>query len=202
MGRAPGLGILSPAPDPPRAVQVCGRPRHLEMGICRERGLLVGARHGAAGLLALARTGDPRARGIVPGPRARRRPGGEGGGSVGREEWGLSIARGPAMDAKYRKLAADIAEGAQPLVFNGIEGLMVNAPGMFHSLVGDMLSARCGSFALLWSADASGVKAGLRAQRHFDCIALAESMGGGGHAQACGFRMSVARLPELLTGRF
>ncbi|MCW5261146.1 phosphoesterase [Verminephrobacter eiseniae] len=118
------------------------------------------------------------------------------------EELSLFIARGAAMDAKYRKLAADIAEGAQPLVFNGIEGLMVNAPGMFHSLVGDMLSARSGSFALLWSADASGVKAGLRAQRNFDCIALAESMGGGGHAQACGFRMSVARLPELLTGRF
>lgn len=41
-----------------------------------------------------------------------------------------------------------------------------------------------------------------RAQRNFDCIALAESMGGGGHAQACGFRMPVARLPELLTGVF
>src|SRR6218665_476587 len=45
------------------------------MGICRERGLLVGARHGAAGLCALARTGDPRARGIEPVHRARRRHG-------------------------------------------------------------------------------------------------------------------------------
>lgn len=112
------------------------------------------------------------------------------------------IARGAAMDEKYRKLAADIAEGAQPLVFNGIAGLMVNAPGMFHSLVGDILSAKTGTFALMWSAGAKGVKVGLRAQRNFDCIALAESMGGGGHAQACGFKMKVERLPELLSGTF
>ncbi len=112
------------------------------------------------------------------------------------------MARGTAMDEKYRKLAADISEGAQPLVFNGIEGLMVNAPGMFHSLVGDLLSAKTGTFALMWSASPQGVKAGLRSQRNFDCIALAESMGGGGHAQACGFKMGVERLPELLTGVF
>ncbi|MFY3383368.1 DHH family phosphoesterase [Paracidovorax sp. MALMAid1276] len=112
------------------------------------------------------------------------------------------MARGAAMDEKYRKMAADIAEGAQPLVFNGIAGLMVNAPGMFHSLVGDMLSAKTGTFALMWSAGEKGVKVGLRAQRNFDCIALAESMGGGGHAQACGFKMKVERLPELLSGTF
>ncbi|HNZ91330.1 MAG TPA: phosphoesterase, partial [Acidovorax sp.] len=67
------------------------------------------------------------------------------------------MARGVAMDEKYRKLATDLAEGAQPLVFNGIEGLMVNAPGMFHSLVGDLLSAKTGTFALMWSAGTQGV---------------------------------------------
>ena len=54
----------------------------------------------------------------------------------------------------------------------------------------------------MWSAGSSGVKVGLRAQRNFDCIALAESMGGGGHAQACGFKMGIERLPELLSGSF
>ena len=112
------------------------------------------------------------------------------------------MARGAAMDEKYRKLCADIAEGAQPLVFNGIAGLMVNAPGMFHSLVGDILSAKTGTFALMWSAGDKGVKVGLRSQRNFDCIALAESMGGGGHAQACGFKMKTERLTELLAGTF
>lgn len=112
------------------------------------------------------------------------------------------MARGQAMDEKFAKLAADIAEGAEPVLFNGEAGLMVNAPGVFHSLVGDLLSRRSGTFALMWSAGKGGVvKVGLRSQRGYDCIPLAESMGGGGHAQACGFKTSAARLPELLAGR-
>ncbi len=80
---------------------------------------------------------------------------------------------------------------------------MLNAPSAFHSLLGEMLSQKSGSFALLWSAGQGGVvKVGLRSQRGYDCIPLAHSMGGGGHAQACGFRMPASRLPELLSGRF
>ncbi len=113
------------------------------------------------------------------------------------------MERGQAMDDKFSKLAHDIAESAQPLVFNGIAGLMVNAPGVFHSLVGDLLSQKSGTFALMWSVDKTGrIKAGLRSQRNFDCIPLAESMRGGGHAQACGFKMDPTRLPELLGGVF
>jgi hypothetical protein len=107
------------------------------------------------------------------------------------------------MDEKFGKLAADIAQGAQAITFNGQTGLMVNAPGVFHSLVGDLLSKKSGTFALMWSATQGGVvKVGLRSQRSFDCIPLAESMHGGGHAQACGFRMDPVRLPELLSGTF
>ncbi|MDB5843141.1 MAG: phosphoesterase [Polaromonas sp.] len=113
------------------------------------------------------------------------------------------MARGVAMDEKFSKLAADIAEGAQPVVFNGQHGLMLNAPGVFHSLVGNLLSEKTGTFALMWHVGKSGgVKVGLRSQRGFDCIPLAESMGGGGHAQACGFKMGTERLPELLGGVF
>jgi len=113
------------------------------------------------------------------------------------------MARGQAMDAKFNKLAADIAESAQPIRFNGQMGLMVNAPGIFHSVVGDILSRQSGTFALMWSVSKENVvKAGLRSQRSFDCIALARSMGGGGHAQACGFKMGNDRLPELLSGVF
>ncbi len=111
-------------------------------------------------------------------------------------------ARGQAMDEKFAKLAADIAAGAQPVTFNGETGLMVNAPGVFHSLVGDLLSRQSGTFGLMWSAGQGGVvKIGLRSQRGYDCIPLAQSMGGGGHAQACGFKTTAARLPELLAGR-
>lgn len=118
-------------------------------------------------------------------------------------ELALYVERGCAMDEKFSKLAAQIAEGAQTLTFNGVTGLMVNAPGVFHSLIGNTLSQQCNTFALMWSVDKTGaIKAGLRSQRNFDCITLADPMGGGGHAQACGFKMSAARLPELLSGVF
>ena len=119
-----------------------------------------------------------------------------------RSELEAFMARGQAMDEKFAKLAADLAEGAQPVAFNGQQGLMVNAPGVFHSLVGDLLSRKSGTFALMWNAGKGGViKVGLRSQRGFDCIPLAESMGGGGHPQACGFKLPAERLPDLLVGR-
>lgn len=115
----------------------------------------------------------------------------------------LYVERGRAMDEKFNKLAEGIAESAQTVTFNGIGGLMVNAPSVFHSVVGDMLSRQSATFALMWSVDQTGgIKAGLRSQRSFNCIPLAESMRGGGHAQACGFKMSAQRLPELLGGVF
>ena len=113
------------------------------------------------------------------------------------------VARGEAMDEKFRHLAADVAGGAQPLVFDGEQGLMVNAPGAFHSLIGELLSKQSGTFALMWAVGKDGkVKIGLRSQRGYDCSVLATRMGGGGHAQACGFRMERERLAELLGGDF
>lgn len=41
------------------------------------------------------------------------------------------VARGQAMDEKFRHLAQDIARAARPVQFNGQAGLMVNAPGRF-----------------------------------------------------------------------
>lgn len=109
------------------------------------------------------------------------------------------IARGRAMDEKFVKLAQGMSEAAQPLTFNGVQGLMVNVPGVFHSLVGDILCQKSGTFALMWAVDKTGVvKCGLRSRSGFNCIPLAESMHGGGHAQACGFKMPRERLPELL----
>ena len=111
--------------------------------------------------------------------------------------------RGSAMNEKFLSLCRDIAQGAAPITFNGQAGVMVNCPGAFTSEVGNMLSAECGSFALLWSVSKDGtVKVGLRAVPTFNAIPLAESMGGGGHPQACGFRMGPERLVELLTGVF
>lgn len=113
------------------------------------------------------------------------------------------IARGQAMDDKFQRLAQDIAKDACPITFNGEQGLMVNAPSAFHSLVGNILSEQSGTFALVWTVTDKGlVKGGLRAVRSYNVIPLAESLGGGGHPQACGFRMPPERLPELLSGVF
>lgn len=113
------------------------------------------------------------------------------------------MARGQAMDDKFKRLADEIAEDAVPIVFNGERGLMVNAPSAFHSLVGNLLSQQCGAFAVVWAVNKKGqVKVALRSVRGYSVIPLAESMGGGGHAQACAFRMAVARLPEMLSGTF
>jgi uncharacterized protein len=121
---------------------------------------------------------------------------------MGPEAFAAYVERGRAMDEKFCKLAADMAEAAQPVQLNGVAGLMANVPGSFHSLVGDMLSLRSGTFALLWNIDkTASVKIGLRSQRGYNCIPLAQSFGGGGHAQACGMRLPLARLPELLAGR-
>lgn len=111
--------------------------------------------------------------------------------------------RGQAMNEKFLSLAQDIAGGAAPLTFNGQTGLMVNCPGAFTSEVGNILAEQCGSFALLWTVSKDMVvKVSLRAVKTFNAIPLAESMGGGGHPQACGFRMDVARLNDLLSGTF
>jgi nanoRNase/pAp phosphatase (c-di-AMP/oligoRNAs hydrolase) len=65
----------------------------------------------------------------------------------------------------------------------------------------DMLSLKSGSFAFIWRVDKTGiVKVGLRSQRPFSCIPLAESMGGGGYSHACGFKMAANGLTELATG--
>lgn len=113
------------------------------------------------------------------------------------------MVRGQAMDDKFKRLAAEMADDAVPITFNGQQGLMVNAPSAFHSLVGNLLSERCGTFAVVWVVNKKGqAKVALRSVRGYSVIPLAESMGGGGHAQACAFRMDVARLPELLSGVF
>jgi hypothetical protein len=111
--------------------------------------------------------------------------------------------RGKAMNEKFLSLCQDIAGSAAPVVFNGQSGVMVNCPGAFTSEVGNILAEQCGSFALLWTVSKDNiVKVSLRAVKTFNAIPLAEAMGGGGHPQACGFRMGVDRLNELLTGNF
>ena len=112
-------------------------------------------------------------------------------------------ARGQAMDEKFRHLAQDRTGGAQPLLFNGQAGADGERARGLHSLVGELLSKQCGTFALMWAVARTPGPGGLRsaarlttARRWLSAWAAAATL------QACGFRLPADRLPELLGGNF
>ena len=75
-----------------------------------------------------------------------------------------------------------------------VSGLAINANALFTSELGERLAEKCGSFALLWYVHSDGeVKCSLRSRGKVDVAAMAEKFGGGGHKNAAGFRMPLAR---------
>lgn len=50
--------------------------------------------------------------------------------------------------------------------------------------------------ALMWAYSKSKVKVSLRSRNNFDCTYIAKHFGGGGHAQACGFELSMEKFVE------
>lgn len=93
------------------------------------------------------------------------------------------------MEAQVESLAAL----ATPIQLGGTEGLGINLPPVTMPLLnkmGEHLSHRSGSFALLWHQDASGMyQCSLRSQnKQVDVGQLAKQLGGGGHPSSAGFR--------------
>ena len=84
--------------------------------------------------------------------------------------------------------------------WRAIDGLAINADALFSSELGGLLAERCGSFALIWQLGGDGmVKASLRAAGKIDVAGIAAGYGGGGHPNAAGFRLPVARfIGEIL----
>lgn len=75
--------------------------------------------------------------------------------------------------------------------WRAVRGLAVNASAVFASELGNRLAELSGSFGLIWQLSGDGeVKISIRAQGNVDVAKLAENYGGGGHANAAGFRMS------------
>lgn len=72
---------------------------------------------------------------------------------------------------------------------NNIEGLAVNAPGMFSSDLGHALSKLSGTYGLTynWHGEHQHYECGLRSIGEFDVSELAKVFGGGGHRNASGF---------------
>lgn len=115
------------------------------------------------------------------------------------------LTRGRAMYEQAQVLAKALAAEAQPLVLNGVRGLVANAPYTYHTAVGLLLAEQCGTFAAVWclekGAQGQRVRVGLRSlEGQTNVIPIAEAFGGGGHPGASAFRMPVGRLQELLAG--
>ena len=80
------------------------------------------------------------------------------------------------------------------LAWRRVDGLAINADTLFASELGNRLADQGGSFALVWQLAADGeVKASLRAAGTVDVAEIAARYGGGGHANAAGFRLPLAR---------
>ena len=85
--------------------------------------------------------------------------------------------------------------------WRAITGLAINAGAMFASELGDRLAERCGSFGLIWQLGSDGlVKVSLRGRGNLDVAEIAANYGGGGHPNAAGFRMPLARFASETIG--
>lgn len=83
---------------------------------------------------------------------------------------------------------------------NGIEGLAVNAPGMFSSDLGHALSKLSGTYGLTynWHGKRQHYECGLRSIGEFDVSELAKVFGGGGHLNASGFTVDQTTFLKFL----
>jgi oligoribonuclease NrnB/cAMP/cGMP phosphodiesterase (DHH superfamily) len=85
--------------------------------------------------------------------------------------------------------------------WRAVSGLAVNANALFASELGNRLAEHSGSFGLVWELGAGGeVKVSLRAAGRVDVAAIAAGYGGGGHPNAAGFRMGLARFASEIVG--
>jgi uncharacterized protein len=73
---------------------------------------------------------------------------------------------------------------------------VINAPYYFASEVGDFLRED-GWITLVWSYDTRDVVVSLRSAANVDCSQFAKLFGGGGHAQAAGFKLPWCTFVEL-----
>lgn len=85
--------------------------------------------------------------------------------------------------------------------WRAVDGLAVNASALFASELGNRLAERSGTFGLVWELGAEGdAKVSLRAAGRVDVAAIAAGYGGGGHPNAAGFRMPLARFASEILG--
>ena len=114
------------------------------------------------------------------------------------EEWqaldvDTVIAQGRIIAAHQQHQIRWTAQGdLRQVTLLGHNGLAANVISN-TSEVGHEIALRSGTFALLFSIKGDQVVCSLRSIAPFDVSVIAQHYGGGGHAQAAGFRMAIDR---------
>lgn len=86
--------------------------------------------------------------------------------------------------------------------WRAVSGLGINADTLFASELGNRLAEQSGSFGLVWQLGADGeAKVSLRAAGKVDVAEIASGYGGGGHPNAAGFRLPLARFTSEVLGK-
>lgn len=76
-----------------------------------------------------------------------------------------------------------------------VQGLAANLPRAFASEAGHILAGECGTFGLVWFIDERGMACcSIRSKGEYDVSEIAKAFGGGGHRNAAGFEVPMARL--------
>ncbi|MEJ0053459.1 MAG: hypothetical protein WDN10_01890 [bacterium] len=104
------------------------------------------------------------------------------------EERAKLVARGLAYTEHFQLLAAQIAERAELVSFEGHEVYFVSAPRLFATEVGHLLNTTQPPFALIARAEPDGsLRVSMRADTTVDVSAIARKYGGNGHPGAASF---------------
>lgn len=107
------------------------------------------------------------------------------------------LEKGKILRDQFDIFVQGMVDMAKPIKFMGHDIYISNCPSQFVSETGNELSKKSGTFAICWQETPTNVKVSLRSLDSFNCSPIATLFGGGGHPQACAFR--VKSLDEFLT---
>ena len=116
---------------------------------------------------------------------------------------GKAIDMGQVLLDAHNKNVADIIDGCtRKVMISGHVVNMTNAHWMYASDIGHLTIGDDAKFSVTYFVDKDGgYKYSLRANDEFDCTALAETYGGGGHPNASGFSSTLPVWQEVTDER-
>lgn len=100
------------------------------------------------------------------------------------------LSNGKLLREQFETFVSGMVDIARPVKFMGKDIYMSNCPSQFTSETGNALAIKSGTFAICWIDTGKSIKVSLRSINSFDCSTIASHFGGGGHKQACAFRVN------------